>query len=334
MAAGCARLAPLAVLRVGLRTPFAPVPRVARPARSAQALAHRQAHRLHACMAEVANDGAVGAAQQACQRTAEFGRQHLAHVGAVGYGVDAADHGVADDVGAQWVAFAFAAGVGQHGGHVSVKFAQFPFAGMCDFQPEAFCRNLRFDFAVLHQTERVPVGNYRALGLQLANACCPRPGTRHHTRPKFTHHAVVESVVEGEDEDGGLAVEFKLRAQQAVALEGVRGRQRGQTQAFDRALDRLTSCQLQALDSRFQRGGQAMNGVGFHGCSKAPRGGRLVCDMASITAPTEARGARPVACKQTLISSGCRGFHAAASRLPASQPAARRVFRASCGSFA
>ncbi len=128
---------------------------------TAQALAHGQAQRLHTRMAEVGDDGAIGAAQQSAQRTAQFGRQHLAHVGAVGHGLDATDHGVAHDIGAQRIAFTFAAGFGQHGGHIGVQLAQFPFAGVCDLHAKTFGGDLCFDLAVFDQAQRVPVGGCR-----------------------------------------------------------------------------------------------------------------------------------------------------------------------------
>ena len=239
-----------------------------------QALAHRQAQGLNASPAKVGHDGGVAAAQQGPQGAAELGGEHFAHVGAVADGFDAADHGVPHDVGPQRVALTFTTGFGQHRADIGVKFAQLPLAGVGDLQPEAFCGNLGFDLAVFHQAECIPVGGRRFVrGLERAMGGQTGLGRG----AQLTNHALVKSVVEGQDEDGRLAVQFKLRPQQPIALKGMGGGQSGQAQALDGALDGLTGGQLEPLDGRFQGGGQAMNGVRFHVGADAPRGSRLVC---------------------------------------------------------
>ena len=59
---------------------------------------------------------------------------------------------MADQRRAQGVAVAFTAGVVEQAADIAFEFAQLPFAGMSDLEPEALGRDLRFDFVVVDQT--------------------------------------------------------------------------------------------------------------------------------------------------------------------------------------
>ncbi len=124
---------------------------------------------------------------------------------------------------------------------------------MRDLQAEALGGDLDLDLVIVDQAERVPD---RLAGVG-------RAGPWRH----LAQHALIECFVEGQREDGRLAVQFELRAEQSVALENVVRGQRGQTQAFDAAFDGLAGGELDALDGAFQRGGQAVDGVRFHACA-------------------------------------------------------------------
>jgi hypothetical protein len=237
------------------------------------AVAHLQAHRPHARVAEVADGGRVGHRQQGGQRARELGQQLLAGVLALGDGVDGADHGVTHQLGAERIALllalgggalarlAAAAGLGQHGGHVGIELAQLPLAGAGDLHGKAVGGDLRLDLLVLDQAQRIPAGG---LGGQRLQRCVVAP------RTQLPKHALVERVVEGQREDGRLAVELELCGQQAVALENAGGRQRGQAQALDRALAGFAGRELEPLDGGFQRRGQAVDRVGLHRYANGP----------------------------------------------------------------
>jgi hypothetical protein len=118
---------------------------------------HGQGHRLHAGLAHVAHDLAVGRSQHGGQRPVQFGVQRLAHFGPVDGGLDGVDHPVADDLGPQRVAFPVGACVAQHRADIGFQLPQFPFAGVGDLQTEPFGLDLDLDIVVLDQAQRVPV---------------------------------------------------------------------------------------------------------------------------------------------------------------------------------
>ena len=260
VAAGYAAVAALAVAAVALVQPHRPAQRVVArdgtPGRAARfGGAHRQAGRLHAGLAQVGDDVGVGLLQQAGHRAADLGGQHLAHVGALGDVVDGAQHRIAHDLGAQRIAVVVAPLLAQQRRDVRAQFAQFPLAGVRDLEREAFRRDLALQFLVLDEAERVPGGGRGGLA-----------GARRH----LAQQALVEAFVEGQREDGRLAVQLELRAQQHVTLEHVVRGQRRQAEAFDRALGRRTRGVLDPLDGMLQWRGQSVDGVRVHACGQPP----------------------------------------------------------------
>ena len=220
---------------------------------------------LNAGIAQVGHDGSVGGTQHAAQGTADLGCQQLAGFGALRHRVDGTQHGVAHHLRPQRIALAVSmAGraAWQQGRDIGVELPQFPVTTVSNVHAEAFGCDLGVDFAVLDQAHGVPRIELRR-----------DRGRRAGQRAGIAHHAFVERVVEAQHEHRRLAVQFELRAQQAVALVGVASSQRRQAQAFDGALNGAAGRQLQVLNGRLQRCWQAVNGSGLHGSS----GGRPVC---------------------------------------------------------
>jgi hypothetical protein len=249
--------------------------------------AHAQAGRLHAGLAQIADDGRIGAAHLQREHAAEFALQQVAYVLPLAHRLDALQQGQADGLGPQGIAFH---GLAEQRSDIALELTQFPFAGVLDFETEAVGRDLAFNLLVLDQAERIPGGFGAAAAAW--GAVLPQP--------------LVQALVEGKREHRRLAVELELRAQQGVALEDVAGRQRSQAQALDRAFHRRTRGQLQPLGGGFEQGVQTMDGMGIHG--------------AEVRCKQYATPARPPKAREAALKPACsvhRGSRAAGARPPA-----------------
>ena len=120
--------------------------------------ARRKTDRLDPGAAQIGHDVGIGLAHRLGQGMAQFGAQHLAHIGSVGHRLDGAHHRLADQLGAQGVALVLGLRQAQQAADVAVQLADLPLTGMGDFQRKAVASDAQLDLVVVDQFQRVPVG--------------------------------------------------------------------------------------------------------------------------------------------------------------------------------
>ena len=208
-----------------------------------------QLHRLDAAQLKRPQNFGVAVRHRFGHREAEAARQHLAGVGVIGHGLDAAVQGGTEDVGAQRVAVLVGAIGAGHGAHERGEVAQLPLARVRDGLPDAVVVHPLLDLTVVDEAERLPVG--RCL-------LAPDIGAQHQVLADL----LAERFVERPAEEVEVATQFVLGQSDRVACRRMGRRAGRRSQAVAKPRRHRRGGRPDLVHRRLEGGGKR-GSVGF-----------------------------------------------------------------------